>query len=87
MIRSALLLAASTAFAVALAGCTDHTATQPQPITAVAAVQTEQTVPVFIILNCQASAGEQYCEWLEPRDYRQPNEPVQANVRVTGIAL
>ena len=87
MIRIALLLAASSALSVTLTGCTGHTATQPQPETVAAAIQSGHAVPVFIIPNCKVLAGNQYCQWIEPRGYQHASEPVQTSARINGIAL
>lgn len=46
-----------------------------------------QTVPVFVIPNCQSISGEKHCYWVEPRGY-QPHAPARSSYKpVQGIEL
>lgn len=87
MIRPILLLTASVAVSITLAGCTGHATKHPQPQAAVAGIESAAVVPVFIVPTCKVLGGKQYCQWMEPRGYQQSSEPVHTNARINGIAL
>lgn len=86
MTRSIQLLTTLACIA-ALTGCAGHLSAQDSTGALAGDKSTQHSVPVFVVPNCLAMAGEQRCQWIEPRGY-QPGEPEkQSAQRVQGIAL
>jgi len=83
--RHKLLHAASLALTCMLFGCTSNPVSLQSASTEQVSELHIQTVPVYVVPNCQTLAGEQHCQWIEPRGYRDTSpasvEPVQ------GIAI
>lgn len=85
MTCSKFLIIAALTVVGALAGCSGTTPVPHAPVAS--ASQPVQTIPVYIVPNCQMLAGKQNCYWLEPRVYK-PTEPTKTSTKhVDGIAL
>lgn len=86
MTRSILLLTAIACLAN-LTGCAGHLSAEASAGALATSESTQHSVPVFVVPNCHAIAGEQRCQWIEPRGYQPSHPKPSMQKRVQGIAL